>query len=478
MMEASPDGSARELAGTPEPPGGPERRLRTGLPLNLRGGLKLLLLQRRAPAAFAGSFDQLLALLLLNLLLWVGLETLYADADTILGLDAFYGLGCYLLLGLFGCALVARLNSREANTRALLVPLLSVAPYVLILFWLGADLAQRYAPASVTLALGVGLLYLALLGVRVLQAAYGSLRMVAGLGAVLLIVASPVVLTALNLDTQLWIANQTNDSSDQDESVVEPLLYEQPRRIAQAVERAVPQQRVSPAVYVVGFAGDDQDVFKREALLAGQVLSSHFGSADRALQLINDVQDRDTYPLATVTGLERALKLLASRMDRARDVLVLALTSHGSEDGLEVSNGNLPLLQLEPADLRQMLDDSGIKWRVVIVSACFAGVFVEPLKSDTTLVITAADAEHSSFGCEDDRELTYFGEAFLKEAVPSTDSLEVAFSKAAAVLYAREIVEHKPHSNPQMYVGKLMREKLKPLERPAHVHDAQWVTSR
>ncbi len=118
-------------------------------------------------------------------------------------------------------------------------------------------------------------------------------------------------------------------------------------------------------------------------------------------------------------------------MDVDADVLVLTLTSHGSKEGLAVTNGALPLLQLGPADLRQALDESGIKWRVLVVSACYAGVFLEPLKTDTTLIVTASDAEHSSFGCEDDRDLTYFGEAFLKDALPTSVSVEEAFKKAA-----------------------------------------------
>jgi hypothetical protein len=442
----------------------------------LRGGLQLLLLRRVPPESFAGSFDHLLALGLLNVLLWVGLETLHAEADALLGLDAFYGLGCYVLIGSFACALIARLDSAEANTRALLVPLFSVAPFVLIVFWLGADLASRsdevFSAAEI-----VGFIYLAALSLRVLRAAFGTVRLAPALAAVLVVVASPSILDALNLDTRLWVANDDTVEADSDDSSAEPLLYDQPARIEAAVQRVAPARDGTPSVYFVGFAGDgDQGIFKREALFAEQVFAAHFGSGPRSVQLINDVEDRDTYPLATLTGLEQALRRLASRMDPDRDLLVLTLTSHGSEDGLEVSNGSLPLLQLAPADLRAALDESGIKWRVVLVSACYSGVFLEPLKSDTTLVITAADRAHSSFGCEDDRELTYFGEAFLKSSVPTTESLEQAFRKAASLIDARETAEHKPHSNPQMYLGPLMREKLSSLEAAGARKESRFLT--
>jgi len=111
-----------------------------------------------------------------------------------------------------------------------------------------------------------------------------------------------------------------------------------------------------------------------------------------------------------------------------------------------------------------------VRYRVVVVSACYAGVFLEALKNDTTAVITASDATHTSFGCDDDRELTWFGEAFLKDSFPGSSSLEEAFHKAAALVARREDAEHQLHSNPQLYVGPLMRRKLAelPLGRPDH----------
>jgi hypothetical protein len=90
------------------------------------------------------------------------------------------------------------------------------------------------------------------------------------------------------------------------------------------------------------------------------------------------------------------------------------------------------------------------------------------LKSDTTAIITASDASHTSFGCQEDRELTWFGEAFLKDALPTSPSLEEAYRKAAALIARREDSAHETHSNPQLYLGPLMRTKLAelPLGKP------------
>lgn len=417
------------------------------------------------PGSFVRSFDQLLALVLLNLVIWAGLDTLHAETGAQFMLDGVYGWACYVLLGLFGCALVARAQDRATDTRGLLIPALSVAPYALVLFWLAGD--TYIVAARPWSALIISVIYLAVLSIRILGAAYGLFRRRAAFVTIALVILSPWVMATLNLDTRLWVADDAQDQADSDDiaAEAEPLLFDQPAHIAAAVERVTPSEGTSPAVFYVGFAGDgDQEIFKREALFAQSVFADHFGSGDRSLELINDVDDRDSYPLATVSGLADALKRLASRMNLEEDVLVLTLTSHGSRDGLEVSNGTLPLLQLGPAELRQALDESGIKWRVLVVSACYSGVFVEPLKTDGTLIATASDADHTSFGCADDRDLTYFGEAFLKDSIPTTPSLEAAFKKASDLIQRRETAEHLEHSNPRLYVGPAIRQKLAVLE--------------
>jgi hypothetical protein len=239
----------------------------------------------------------------------------------------------------------------------------------------------------------------------------------------------------------------------------------QQQRIAQAVSHMAPRSRGAVNVFFVGFAGyGEQRVFRKEAELAARVFAQRFGSGDRSLELVNDVHDRHSYPLATLNNLRYALELIAARMDRGEDVLMLVLTSHGSrEDGIALTNGKLVDDALTPEDLRAALDHAGIRWRVVVASACYAGIFIPALKSDSTLIMTAADARHSSFGCADDRDLTYFGEALFQDSLPRACSLEDAFASARGIIRRRETVEGEIHSNPQLYVGHDMRSKLQGL---------------
>jgi Peptidase C13 family len=406
------------------------------------------------------------------------LDRLHAEAHAPLALDGLFGWACYLLLGLAACALVARVQSRATNTRALLVAVLSVAPFVLILFWLIGDVpAVRSRPLLMTAA---ALVYLACLAVRVLGAAFGFARLRPALLAVALLIVSPWVLASLSLDTRLWVAQDAADSqSDEDSAQTEVLFYDQPARIAAAVERVRASERGKTSVYFLGFAGDgDPAVFRREAQFASEVFGRRFGTEARSLLLINDIEDRDSYPLASVSALGQALKALATRMDPDNDVLVLFLTSHGSQDGLEVQNGSLPLAQLAPADLHEALETAGIRWPLIVISACYAGVFVDELKGETTAIVTAADADHTSFGCEEDRDLTWFGEAFLKDALPNSTTLEDAFRKASALIAQREDADHQSHSNPQLYVGAAMKRKLAALEAARPAQDRHSFTVR
>jgi transposase InsO family protein len=191
------------------------------------------------------------------------------------------------------------------------------------------------------------------------------------------------------------------------------------------------------------------------------VSAKKYDIGDRRVSLINDQRDLERAPLATVSGLKYALRGLGSRMNVNQDVLFLSISSHGAKDpAIAVSNSQLPLNDLTDEDLADALRESGIKWRVIIISACYAGGFIERLRGPQTIVITAAAADRTSFGCSNDRDLTYFGEAFYRDALPNARSLRDAFDTAKAAIAARESREHVDASNPQAYFGAELQAKL------------------
>src|SRR5256885_16937779 len=124
----------------------------------------------------------------------------------------------------------------------------------------------------------------------------------------------------------------------------------------------------------------------------------------------------------------------------------------GPPAGLAVKAGRLTQM-LTPANLADMLARTGVRHKAVIISACYSGAFIPSLASPDALVITAADADHPSFGCQDGAKWTYFGDAFFNVALRKARSLKVAFVVARALVRKRELREHFEPSNPLMAGG-------------------------
>lgn len=243
---------------------------------------------------------------------------------------------------------------------------------------------------------------------------------------------------------------------------VEALLFNQ-KQLLDTILADVPSSRPETTdVFVVTYAGDGgQDVFMKEAQYATEALSRHWGPIHHTINLVNNTATAAQTPLATVPNLRHTLTTVAQRMDPQEDILLLFLTSHGSSDGtLSVEMPGGTLRDLTAVDLADMLDDVGIRWRVVIISACYSGSFIKHLASPQSLVLTSSRADRTSFGCSDEADLTYFGKAFFEQALPGTDSLVAAFFDARRFVAEREQEDGYEHSEPQIHVGGAIENKL------------------
>ena len=200
------------------------------------------------------------------------------------------------------------------------------------------------------------------------------------------------------------------------------------------------------SVVSIGLFGD-QGVFRNEASGAAQVVAGRFGSGP-----VNVQYNSKKGGGATIEALAMSLQVAANGMDTENDVLFLILTSHGSRAGLAVKAGRLTQT-LTPSNLADMLARTSVRHKVVVISACYSGVFIPRLANPDVLVITAADANHPSFGCQDKAKWTYFGDAFFNVALRRARSLKEAFAVARALVRKRELREHFEPSNPLMAGG-------------------------
>jgi Peptidase C13 family len=221
-------------------------------------------------------------------------------------------------------------------------------------------------------------------------------------------------------------------------------------------------------LYAITFAPyASEDVFQRESDLVATVMQERFGAAGKSLQLVNHTRTVREWPWATPLNLQRAIRRVAQVMNRDEDVLFIHLTSHGARDGqLSAAFWPLDVDPLTPQMLRGWLDEAGIRYRVISVSACYSGSWIEPLAAPATLVMTAADADHTSYGCGRGSVLTYFGRAMFDEQLRRTRSFETAHAQARTVIDQREREAGKSdgYSNPQIRIGEAIREPLARIE--------------
>jgi Peptidase C13 family len=314
-------------------------------------------------------------------------------------------------------------------------------------------------------------LYMLLLLLRGLKALSGAPQRILAIGAWAFIIGFVLLSDTLDVVPGLWAAPEPIEpaaSTDGTLADQEQLLFGQSAKIDALLAAMPASSHAAGENYFMGFAGvGGERVFAQEIDLAAKTWGAHYATAPRTLRLINDERDVDNAPLASVAALKYALKGVAARMDVSRDVLFLSISSHGSPDpAIAVENSQLPFDDLTDVALADALEASGIKWRVIVISACYAGGFVDPLKDAHTIIITAAAKDRTSFGCGVDSDLTYFGEAFYRDALPAAHSLREAFEAARQAIAARERRERVEASKPQAYFGSEIENKLRTRERP------------
>ncbi|MGP4970281.1 C13 family peptidase [Psychrobacter aquimaris] len=248
--------------------------------------------------------------------------------------------------------------------------------------------------------------------------------------------------------------------------LAEAALYEQPRLLQQALNSIDPSILGKTDWYFMGVAGfSGQDVFRSEINKVRELFDVRFGTSGHSLSLINNTYSWLDEPIATKTSILRGLKKIGQQMNSDEDVLFLTLSSHGNENIIQLANPPLAMENLDAAWLREALDASGIRWRVIVVSACYSGSFIDELASPTTVVITASAADKASFGCTNTAEMTYFGQAFFAESLRSNTSFESAFKDARLRVNERESAMGFEPSEPQMVIGSLMETALPAFEQ-------------
>ena len=436
---------------------------------NLGSGVRLAFWRPLERSDFRFSADQLVLLAALQLLFNLAVSIVANGPDGYLDWSALPAVAFPLLLLLVSAYLVGKIYGRDAIAIELPIVLLAPAPVFTVFFIVEELLAQGGVfDDGLVSDRAVYFAYLAWVGIVFMAA----LIVVGGRDARRLAIAALVLLASATLPqaylpyADLWAPNEVATTDEEVPSMAsEEVLNRQSRLLGLALEALAPERRGIVDLYFVGFAAyDDQDVFMKEVGSARDLIETRFDGRGRAVTLVNNPRTLLATPIATVSNLATTLERVGAIMNPDEDILFLFLTSHGLPAQLEVKLDPLALRPLHPAALRQALDEAGIKWRVIVISACYSGSFVGALRDERTLIITAADAENTSFGCSDDADFTYFGRAFFGTHLPTTRSFEEAYRRAVVTIAGWEKRKGYAPSHPQMELGSAMAEKLRAFE--------------
>ena len=218
--------------------------------------------------------------------------------------------------------------------------------------------------------------------------------------------------------------------------------------------KAVPPSTPAIELYSLVLAGDGkQSVFLREAEYVNDMLASRFGSHGQ-ITLVNHRDHLQDRPMATRENLHRAAKTLAERTG-PEDLVFIYLTSHGTrEHELVLDQPRLQLADMPADDLAAALAPLKNRNKIIVISACYSGGFIPALKDEKTLIMTASQADKVSFGCSEEADFTYFGNALFAQALNQTDDLQQAFTLAKEYVAEREQTDGFEASEPQIWAPK------------------------
>lgn len=266
------------------------------------------------------------------------------------------------------------------------------------------------------------------------------------------------------------------DASDwpDDAPTPEQVFSAQPEAMRAALGKLARRTPGKPNVYAIAFGADGtEDVFRNEAEYLDRLMATRFGSPGHTLVLENNPATLATRPLASWSNLESAVDGLAKVMNPREDILLVYLATHGGSDhSLLVDMDPIPLDQLDPDGLAQILGKHAFRWKVVVVNACYSGGYLPKLRGDGTLVLASARTDRTSFGCGTDSDITYFGHAWLADGLNATPDFIEAFDKAKVEIAAWEKKDAVTPSEPQIDIGAGIGDKLKAWQKTAKIGPA------
>lgn len=370
--------------------------------------------------------------------------------------NEFFTLGLLVAVA----ALVAIVARRASLTIALSLivlagaPMIQAADVMLTLVLQSADVPQF---AASWLAYVVPVWFVAMI-VRATWIAFegeGRRRIGWALLAGILLAAPTWLAPTLFQSMPWWTGESTSFDAGTGDSPVSELVQAAQQKLLDDALGALDDERPGATdLYFVGFAADAREpALHDDVVRAQRVMDERWDTRARSIVLANDPKSLLDAPFATVTHLRETLREIGATIDAESDVVMIYLAGRGSGSGVEVSHPPLDLLPLSPGTLRALLEDAGIKWSIVVVSACESSAFHEALADENTVVLTAGSAD-----CTSDKATGELGDALFAHALAERESFSDALR---AVANASGTGSGKP----TLSIGSAIADVLKALDR-------------
>jgi hypothetical protein len=156
------------------------------------------------------------------------------------------------------------------------------------------------------------------------------------------------------------------------------------------------------------------------------------------------------------TDIESVYNGLKGAADRTTGGCLVYFSSHGSPQGILFDDRLMP-----PEVMMDLVDQACPgKPTIVIISACFSGVFVPILEKNDRMILTAARPDRASFGCSESDKYPFFDTCFLKMAPAAHDFISLGRAVQQCVADKETETGMAPASEPQLWVGPALAPML------------------
>ena len=139
---------------------------------------------------------------------------------------------------------------------------------------------------------------------------------------------------------------------------------------------------------------------------------------------------------------------------RPQDRVMLLISTHSNPGTLNINIAGKNTAPITARGLSDALAPLAKTPTLVVLSACYSGAFLEPLRAPNRVVLTATDVHKASFKCQYPGEYTFFADALFNQAGAEQLSITQWMGAAQKSIQAQEKRKRLASSAPKMFVGE------------------------